>query len=72
MTLTLAKIEINSFWDKIMKALNLENQNLVSKHIYLDPNSRYGVRQHHRQKTNLLWPLFDFGVSARGKHEGHP
>ena len=40
-TLTLARIEINDFWDKILKALNLRIQDLVSELIYLDSNSRY-------------------------------
>ena len=41
-TLTLARIEIIDFWDKILKAMNLGIQNLVSEHIYLNTNSRYG------------------------------
>ena len=40
-TLTLARMEINDFWDKILKALNLRIQDLVPELIYLGTNSRY-------------------------------
>ncbi len=41
MTLTLARVEVNEFWGKILKALNLRISNPVPELIYLDPNSRY-------------------------------
>ena len=46
MTLTLAGVEINEFWDKIMKAQTLGIPNLVPELIYLGRNSRYGHFKH--------------------------
>ena len=42
-TLTLARIEVNDFWDKILKAQSLRIRNLVPELIYINPNSRYDL-----------------------------
>ena len=41
MTLTLARVEVNEFWDKILKGQSLGIQNLVPELIYLGPSQSY-------------------------------
>ena len=53
-TLTLARIEINDFCDKILKALSLGIRNLVPELIYLDSNSRYAEIKKWPQLDTIL------------------
>ena len=63
MTLTLDRIEINEFWDKILKALILGVLNLVPELIYLASNSRYGVGHVWTLKCTVL-DIWKFEILA--------
>ena len=62
-TLTLAGIEINDFWDKILKALNLRFPNLFAEVHHFYSNSRYTKTQELVQQCRFLLMVLSKPIS---------